>query len=105
MFLKDGVLYYNPLKEPLKAFDSSFFAEKLQLTKQEPNSQDIQYDFNSKLVNSKQFANLIRSYLSTNLLDSEIYINEFISFVRENYSETAFERELKLKQVSLTHCI
>lgn len=118
MFLKDGVLYYSPLKEPLAAFDSSLFADKNLLSqtrsdqwkndnKKSPSKQQIddvnrdQYAFDSKLVNAKQFANLIRNFLGKNLLDSEIYVNDLIAFLRENYQETSNERIQKLEQVRI----
>ena len=102
MFLKGGSLYYSPLKEPLNAFDSGLFAEKPILPSNYSNNVDLdepQFAFDSKFINAKQFANLVRNFLSKNLLDSEIYINELITFLRENYNETSNEKTQKLKQV------
>lgn len=105
MFLKGGSLYYNPLKEPLNAFDSGLFAEKSILPSNYSDNVDLdepQFAFDSKFINAKQFANLVRNFLSKNLLDSEIYINELITFLRENYNETSNEKTQKLKQVFTT---
>ena len=115
MFLKDGILYFNPLKEPLNAFDTSLFGEKHLLNQakniqwsnktNESSVDDSSLQFDSTWINAKQFANLIRNFLGKNLLDSEIYVNDLISFLRENYQETSNEKSEKLEHVNIYHFI
>ncbi len=103
MFIKNGILYYCPLKEHLNAFDSSFFIEKKNKLNQKNSAEiiePVQYDFDTELVNEKQFLNLVNNYMMSGFLKSEIYVNDLITFIKDNFAENQYEKLVKIKKVS-----
>jgi hypothetical protein len=111
VFIKGGILYYVPLKEPLNAFDSSLFVEKKNNGKRQQKEEAseatattdirfIQSEFDPGFVNEKQFLNLVNNYMMSGFLNSEIYVNDLVTFVKDNFAENQYEKLSKLKKVS-----
>ena len=101
MFIKGGILYYVPLKEPLNAFDSSLVLEKKGQTEiEQKQTNDLLHDFDPEFVNEKQFVNLISSYMMPSLLHSEIEVNDLIVHIKDNFGENQFEKRSKLQKVT-----
>ena len=100
MFIKGGILYYVPLKEPLNAFDSNLIIEKKShVENEQKQTGELLADFDPEFVNEKQFVNLINSFMMPSLLHSEIEVNDLIVHIKDNFAENQFEKRLKLQKV------
>ncbi len=97
-----------PLKEPLNAFDSTLFVEKKNKNNKTNENQNeihdarsLQNEFDTDLVNERQFLNLVNNFVMSGFLNSEIYVNDLITFIKNNFAENQYEKLSKLKKVYL----
>jgi hypothetical protein len=97
VFLKDGLLYYQSLSELLNAFDTRLLCG----SPSEVVVVDAQFKYDYKFVNVQQFCNLLGTFITNNFLNSDLYVNDLIAFIKENYSETQLEKMEKIQQVAL----
>lgn len=109
VFLKGGKFYYAPLGENLKAFDSQLLTQKNLSGTAEPfeeidkSDHAVELDkFDSNLVNASQFVNLVNNFIHASFLKSEIFVNDLIKFIKDNYFESQSERTGKLEKVRPT---
>lgn len=96
-FLKGGSLYFKPIESLFNSFDVS-------LLKLNPLYSVVQYDelheFSTEFVDSKQFLNMINNFVQPSFCFSEIFVNNLILFIKNNYTESLVEKNLKLEKVT-----
>lgn len=90
--MKGGIFYYTPIT-------NTFQIDLLEEPEEEP-SLNLLNEFDPEFVNSKQFRNLISTYISDNFLNSEIYVNNLIVYLKDNYAESRFEKNSKQNKVN-----
>lgn len=89
--MKGGIFYYTPIA-------NTFQMDLLNQVEEEPNHLLIEFD--PEFINTRQFRNLISTYVSDNFLDSEIYVNNLIVYLKDNYAESRFEKNSKQNKVN-----
>lgn len=94
MFLKGGNFYYTPI-------ENTFQMNLLNQIEEESNNFLIEFD--PEFINSRQFRNLMSTYVSDNFLDSEIYVNNLIVYLKDNYAESRFEKNSKQNKVLISN--
>ncbi len=102
MFLNGGIMYYRPLEDSLAAFDRNLIQEKKRprssLQKSAPLPNNPQLTFDSEYLDSKQFLNLLNTFMSAGLFEQEKFVNELVVFIKDNYAESAREKANKLER-------
>ena len=93
VFMKGGVFYYSPVNKSFKINLLKDIEEELL------NNIDFMSKFDPEFLNSKQFRNLITTFVSNNFMNSEIYVNELIVYLKDNYAESRFEKNSKQDKV------
>ncbi len=107
VYLNGGILYYKPLEEGLNAFDSGLMIEKNIQQRKQPimnaqiKEEQSQLEFDPDFIELKQFLNLISSFIQSDVLNSEKFVNDLIVFLKDNYGESQMEKNAKLDKVIL----
>lgn len=89
-------MYYDPMNEPRNSFDASLLMNE---TKSSSQRDEIQCKYDYKFLNADQLCNLINNFINRDFLSSDLYVNDLISTLKENYSEMPFERHEKMQKV------
>ena len=92
MFIKGGIMYYNPLREPLNAFD------RLMLNNDKQSIESSR--FNTEYIDASQFVNILNNFCFSTLIKSELDTNRLITYVKDNFIENKSERNEKMKYVT-----
>lgn len=88
-------MYYNPLREPLNAFD------RLMLNNDKQSIESSR--FNTEYIDASQFVNVLNNFCYSSLIRSESDTNRFITYVKDNFAENRSEKNEKMKYVSLNY--
>jgi hypothetical protein len=99
VFIKGGILYYEPFKEPLNALTTTITDEK----KLQHHSLKIdEFDeFSSEFITCRQFANLIDLFCMPLFIKSEICVNDMIVYLKNNFCESLSEKSKKIETVNI----
>jgi hypothetical protein len=122
--LKGGALYYTPLSNSLSAFDKNLLIDPADANSSQnaapataatpnsvqssaqsaaantPNPSNMLVNFDPEFLSPRQVLNLINNFISQHFINSEINVNDLIVFIKDNYAETALEKNAKLEKVS-----
>ncbi len=91
MFIKGGIMYYQPITKSLSAFENKLIENDNQIL----NISKFDLDF----ITSDQFVNMINSYCHSKTLSSENILNKLINYLKDNYTEVRKEKDMKLSHV------
>ena len=59
----------------------------------------LRNDSDHLLVNASQFVNLVNNFIHSAFLKSEIFTNDLIKFIKDNYFESQIDRNAKFQKV------
>jgi hypothetical protein len=106
VFLNGGILYYRPLEPELSAFDSGLITEQSKSPRSSSarggrgaNNPD-QQAFDSNLIDTRQFLNLVGTFMLPGVLTCEEAVNDLVVFLKDNYAESLAEKNAKLERVA-----